>query len=92
MDERLEVGQGAHDGDVLQRVVAGAVIGVGHAAVGAGHLDVQLGVFLRNLKALGYTYKGTDFTFDIDDTVTNKAIAMTYDNINLLDALFLIAG
>lgn len=55
-------------------------------------LDVQLGVFLRNLKALGYTYKGTDFTFDIDDTVTNKAIAMTYDNINLLDALFLMAG
>lgn len=55
-------------------------------------LDVQLGVFLRNLKALGYTYKGTDFTFDIDDTVANKAIAMTYDNINLLDALFLMAG
>lgn len=55
-------------------------------------LDVQLGVFLRNLKALGYTYKGTDFTFSIDDTVENKAIAMTYDNINLLDALFSMAG
>lgn len=55
-------------------------------------LEVQLGVFLRNLKALGYTYKGTDFTFSIDDTVENKAIAMTYDNINLLDALFSMAG
>ena len=55
-------------------------------------LDVQLGVFLRNLKALGYTYKGTDFTFSIDDTVENKAVAMTYDNINLLDALFSMAG
>lgn len=55
-------------------------------------LDVQLGVFLRNLKALGYTYRGTDFTFSIDDTVENKAIAMTYDNMNLLDALFSMAG
>lgn len=55
-------------------------------------LDVQLGVFLRNLKALGYTYKGTDFIFSIDSTVENKAIAMTYDNVNLLDALFSMAG
>lgn len=55
-------------------------------------LDVQLGVFLRNLKALGYTYRGTDFTFSIDSTVENKAMAMTYDNMNLLDALFSMAG
>lgn len=55
-------------------------------------LDVQLGVFLRNLKALGYTYRGADFTFSIDDTVENKAVAMTYDNMNLLDALFSMAG
>lgn len=55
-------------------------------------LDVQLGVFLRNLKALGYTYRGTDFTFSIDDSVENKAVAMTYDNMNLLDALFSMAG
>lgn len=55
-------------------------------------LEVHLGVFLRNLKALGYTYKGTDFTFSIDDTVENKAIAVTYDNINLLDALFTLAS
>ena len=55
-------------------------------------LDVQLGVFIRNLKALGYTYRGTDFIFSIDDTVENKAVAMTYDNMNLLDALFSMAG
>ncbi|WP_297272464.1 hypothetical protein [uncultured Bacteroides sp.] len=55
-------------------------------------LDVQLGVFLRNLKALGYNYRGEAFTFSIDDTVENKAVAMSYDNINLLDALFSMAG
>lgn len=55
-------------------------------------LDVQLGVFLRNLKALGYTYKGKEFVFEIGSTVENKAVAMTYDNMNLLDALFSMAG
>lgn len=55
-------------------------------------LDVHLGVLLRNLKALGYTYKGTEFTFSIDSTVENKAVAVTYDNTNLLDALFMLAG
>lgn len=55
-------------------------------------LDVQLGVFLRNLKDLGYTYKGKEFVFEIDSTVENKAVAMTYDNMNLLDALFSMAG
>ena len=54
-------------------------------------LDVQLGVFLRNLKALGYTYKGKEFEFRIDSTVENKAVAMRYDNMNLLDALFSMA-
>lgn len=55
-------------------------------------LDVHLGIFLRNLKALGYTHKGTDFTFSIDNTVENKAVSVTYDNTNLLDALFLLAS
>ena len=54
-------------------------------------LDVQLGVFLRNLKALGYTYNGKEFEFSIDSTVENKAVAMRYDNMNLLDALFSMA-
>lgn len=55
-------------------------------------LDVQLEVFLRNLKALGYNFNGKEFEFSIDSTVENKAVAMTYDNINLLDALFSMAG
>lgn len=54
-------------------------------------LDVQLGVFLRNLKALGYKYEGTDFKFSIDNTVEDSARLMSYDNINLLDALFEMA-
>ncbi len=54
-------------------------------------LDVQLGVFLKNLQALGYTYRGKNFEFSIDSTVENKAIAMSYDNMNLLDALSAMA-
>lgn len=55
-------------------------------------LDTQLGVFLRNLKANGYTYNGIDYDFDIDNTVENKAVLMSYDNIHLLDALFSMAA
>ena len=55
-------------------------------------LDVHLGVFLRNLTALGFTFNGTPFTYSIDDTVENKAVTMTYDNIHLLDALFSLGG
>lgn len=54
-------------------------------------LDVQAGIVLRNLKALGYTYKGQDFVFSIDSTVENKSQLMTYDNINILDACFEMA-
>lgn len=54
-------------------------------------LDVQAGIVLRNLKALGYKYKGQDFVFSIDSTVENKALLMTYDNINILDACFSMA-
>ena len=55
-------------------------------------LDVQLGVFLRNLKALGYLFNGQEFTFEIDSSVENKAVPMVYDNMNLLDALFSMAS
>lgn len=55
-------------------------------------LDTQLGVFLRNLKANGYTYNGVDYDFDIDNTVENKAVLMSYNNIHLLDALFSMAA
>lgn len=54
-------------------------------------LDVQAGIVLRNLKALGYTYNGQDFDFSIDSTVENKAQLMSYDNINILDACFEMA-
>ena len=51
-------------------------------------LDVQAGIVLRNLKALGYTYKGQDFVFSIDSTVENKSQLMTYYNINIIYACF----
>lgn len=50
-------------------------------------LDVHLGVFLRNLDALGETYGEKEYEFSIDSTVENKAVAITYDNTNLIDAL-----
>lgn len=54
-------------------------------------LNVQASIVLRNLKALGYTYKGQDFDFSIDSTVENKSLLMTYDNTNILDACFEMA-
>lgn len=55
-------------------------------------LDVHLGVFLRNLASLGFTFNGQAYTYSIDGTVQNKAVAMTYDNVHLLDALFSLGG
>lgn len=55
-------------------------------------LDVQMDVFLRNLSELGFTYNGTPYEISIDSTVENKAVAMTYDNMHLLDALFSMGG
>ena len=54
-------------------------------------LDVHLGVFLRNLKALGFTYSGVDYGYSIDSTVSTGAISLTYDNVNLIDALTMMA-
>ena len=54
-------------------------------------LDVQLGILLRNLQALGYNYQGKDFEFSIDSSVENKAVAMAYDNMNMIDALSAMA-
>lgn len=54
-------------------------------------LDVHLGVFLRNLKALGFTYSGVDYGYSIDPTVSTGAISLTYDNVNLIDALTMMA-
>lgn len=55
-------------------------------------LDVHLGVFLRNLASLGFTFNGQAYTYSIDSTVQNKAVAVTYDNTHLLDALFMLGG
>ncbi len=54
-------------------------------------LDVQAGIVLRNLNALGYKYKGQNFVFSIDGTVENKPLLMNYNNINILDACFEMA-
>ena len=50
-------------------------------------LDVHLGVFLRNLSALGYKYKGQNFEFKIDNTVSSSSKLIVYENTNLIDAL-----
>ncbi|WP_195405992.1 hypothetical protein [Bacteroides congonensis] len=50
-------------------------------------LDTHLNVFLDNLKVLGYKYREEEFIWDIDDTVTNASKLVSYDNVNLIDAL-----
>ena len=50
-------------------------------------LDVHLNIFLDNLKYLGYKFRDKDFIWEIDDTVENSAKLVTYDNVNLIDAL-----
>lgn len=50
-------------------------------------LDKHLDVFLDNLKALGYKFRDLDFTWDIDSTVENTSKLVSYDNMNLIDAL-----
>jgi hypothetical protein len=50
-------------------------------------LDTHLNVFLDNLKALGYKFRDLDFTWDIDSTVENTSKLVSYDNVNLVDAL-----
>lgn len=55
-------------------------------------LDMHFGIFLRNLKAHGFRYDGVDFEPKIDNTVSTKAVAMTYDNMHLLDALYALCA
>ena len=54
-------------------------------------LDVHLDLFLRNLSALGYKYRGTAFTYQIDQTVANAPHVINYQNTNMFDALTLMA-
>lgn len=50
-----------------------------------------MGIFLRNLAALGYTYKGEAFEFSIAPTVEKSAKLVSYDNTNMIDALSAMA-
>ena len=54
-------------------------------------LDVHLDLFLRNLTALGYKYRGAAFTYQIDQTVANAPHVINYQNTNMFDALTLMA-
>lgn len=54
-------------------------------------LGVHADAFLRGLAALGYTYKGTPFECLIDESVDTSAKLVSYDNMNMLDALFKMA-
>ena len=44
-------------------------------------------VFLDNLKALGYKFREEEFIYEIDSTVKNTSKLVSYDNVNLIDAL-----
>lgn len=50
-------------------------------------LDTHLNVFLDNLKALGYKFREEEFTYEIDNTIANTSKLVSYDNVNLIDAL-----
>lgn len=50
-------------------------------------LKTHLEVFLDNLKALGYKFRDEEFTYEIDNTVANISKLVSYDNVNLIDAL-----
>lgn len=50
-------------------------------------LDTHLKVFLDNLKALGYKFREEEFIYEIDSTVKNTSKLVSYDNVNLIDAL-----
>ncbi len=50
-------------------------------------LKTHLEVFLDNLKALGYKFREEEFIYKIDDTVANTSKLVSYDNVNLIDAL-----
>ena len=50
-------------------------------------LETHLNALLKNLVALDYKYKDEHFSPDIDSTVEQSAKLITYDNMNLIDAL-----
>ena len=54
-------------------------------------LSDHLDIFLRNLKAWGYQYEGTDFRYEIDSDVNVEALSISYSNTRLIDALTAMA-
>lgn len=55
-------------------------------------LATHMGVFLRNLSALGYTFNAAAYDCAIDAaSVTAAAKPLTYENTSLLDALYKMA-
>ena len=51
------------------------------------NLSTHANIILRNLKHLGYTYKGKAFEFVIDSSVQDSSKFINYDNLNIIDAL-----
>lgn len=50
-------------------------------------LETHMKVFLKNLEQLGYKFREQAFSYAADGTVDNSAKLVTYDNVNLIDAL-----
>ena len=50
-------------------------------------LETHMKVFLKNLELLGYKFREQAFSYVADGTVDNSAKLVTYDNVNLIDAL-----
>lgn len=44
-------------------------------------------IFLKNLEQLGYKFREQAFSYAADGTVDNSSKLVTYDNVNLIDAL-----
>lgn len=55
-------------------------------------LNEHLNIFVKNLESLGYTYRGKAFEANIDFGVVEKTSKpLSYDNVNLIDALTIMA-
>lgn len=50
-------------------------------------LETHMRIFLKNLEQLGYKFREQAFSYAADGTVDNSAKLVTYDNVNLIDAL-----
>lgn len=50
-------------------------------------LKVHMDVFLKNLEILGYKYHDKTFKCEIDKTVDTSSKLISYENINMIDAL-----